>query len=233
MTASPARPCILFDLDGTLVDSLPDLSHALNVMLTRLGRRALAAKEVRLMVGDGAATLVERALTATGGLAHGSLSDHTRHFLEIYEGGPADRTRPYPGADRTLEHLRASGYLMAVCTNKPYAPSIAILEALGLRRFFGAVVGGDSIAGVKKPDPRMVVAALEALDASSARALFVGDSGNDVFAARAAGLPVVAVTFGYSRVPVADLGADATIDALAELPGLADRLLAATAAGFP
>jgi len=227
MAPDRERPAILFDLDGTLVDSLPDLCRALNLLLEEERRRPLTDSEIRPMVGDGAARLVERALAATGGLAAGDLPVMTRRFLIFYEDGVADQTRPYPGVVETLTALRDRGFAMAVCTNKPHRPSVEILAALGLREFFPAVVGGDSIDGARKPDPRMVIAALEAVGAPLGRALFVGDSANDVGAARAAGLPVAIVTYGYARGPVSELGADALIDRFSDLPAVVDRLLAA------
>jgi len=225
MPKEHARRAILFDLDGTLIDSLPDLSRALNLLLAAENRRSLTHAEVRPMIGDGAAKLVERALVATGGFAAVELPTMTRRFLALYEDGVADQTRPYPGVIETLEALRGRGYAMAVCTNKPYRPSLDILDALDLRGFFGAVIGGDSIDGVRKPDPRMVTAALAALHPAPQRALFVGDSANDVEAARGAGLPVAVVTFGYARGPVRELGADALIERFADLPAVVERLL--------
>ncbi|HIJ63717.1 MAG TPA: phosphoglycolate phosphatase [Rhodospirillaceae bacterium] len=207
---------ILFDLDGTLVDSLPDLFAATNRLLADLGRPAVSGQDLRQWVGDGAAALVERALTATGGLPEGGMAPMVRRFLDHYRGHTADESRPYPGVAETLALLRRRGHRLGVCTNKPTALSLELLGALDLLPFFLAVVGGDT-APARKPDPRHLWATLEAMGCAGAKALMVGDSLNDVAAARAAGLPVVVMSFGYCRGDPGALGADAVIDDFARL----------------
>jgi phosphoglycolate phosphatase len=148
----------------------------------------------------------------------------TGRFLGLYEGHTAIDTRPYPGVAATLARLAADGVALAVCTNKPERASRELLAALDLGRFFNAVVGGDSLDGVRKPDPRLVFAALTMLDAAPDASVMVGDNRNDVEAARAAGLRVIVRAGGYSRVPAADLGADAVIARFDELPAVLARL---------
>lgn len=208
---------VVFDLDGTLVDSAPDLRVAVNRMLAEHGRRALGLDEVIGMIGDGATKLVERALAASGGPA-GDLAAHTRRFLDFYEGNAADATRPYDGVPETLAALHGAGMALGVCTNKPETATLEVLRDLDLAHWFAAVIGGDSLDGVRKPDPRALLAAVARLGTSPEHAVMVGDNANDVGAARAAGIPVIVRAGGYTRTPAADLGADAVIDAFAALP---------------
>lgn len=219
-------PAVIFDLDGTLIDSLADLRIALNRLLNEEGRGALDDDDVRPMIGDGAAKLVERGFAATGGPPPGDLAALTGRFLAFYEGEAAENTRPWPGVVEALRTLKSEGWRLAVCTNKPQMATEEILDQLGLASFFEAIVGGDRTPW-KKPDPRHMLAALEAMGASRDGAVVVGDSPNDVAAARDAGLPVIAVTFGYSRVPAAELGADLLLDDFAGVPEAVRRLAAA------
>lgn len=214
---------ILFDLDGTLVDSLPDLARALGVLLGEAGAPPLAAEEVRRMVGDGAGPLVARALAARG-LPPDADGTRLARFLEIYEAAPALLTRPYPGVRATLKRLRRAGRKLGIVTNKPERATRLLLEELALLPCFESIVGGGTTPW-KKPDPRPVRAALEALGAE--QAVFVGDSENDAAAAHAAGLPLVLVRYGYARGPVETLGAAALLDAFAELPAALAGLRAA------
>ncbi|OIQ81005.1 phosphoglycolate phosphatase, chromosomal [mine drainage metagenome] len=225
MTGTSALPAaLLFDLDGTLVDSLPDMLRAMNVFLAALGRRAVSGQEVGRWVGDGAQALVERALAATGGLPQGALKSLTADYIACYRGHAAGETRPYPGVTAVLEQLHAQGHPMAVCTNKPYDLAIEVLQGLGLLDRFQAVLGGDSLP-VKKPDPAPLRAALAAMGAERRRALMVGDTRNDVLAARGAGLPVAVVAFGYGAEDPRGLGGDVLIEDFADLPRLAAAYL--------
>jgi phosphoglycolate phosphatase len=215
---------LLLDLDGTLVDSAPDLAGALNRLRAEQGLAALALAQVKDMVGDGVAKLVERGLPSSGAAAPGDRDRLVRRFLEIYEARLTAETRPYPGVVETLETLAAGGWRLAVCTNKPEAASREILEGLDLGRFFAAVGGGDSFAE-RKPAAGHLLDTLARMAAAPASAVMVGDSHNDVLSARNAGLPVVLVGYGYSRVPPAELGADVLIERFDELPAALEALV--------
>jgi phosphoglycolate phosphatase len=218
---------IAFDLDGTLVDTAPDLIGALNAVLEEEQLPPVGPDSARLLVGRGAKVLLER------GFAMARRPWETEHekrlverFVELYLGRITEESRPFPGLERALDELERGGARFVVCTNKRTDLSLLLLDGLGLLPRFGAVIGSDA-APAPKPDGRHVQAAVEAVGGSLDRALMVGDSAADVGAARNAGVPAVAVSFGYCDGPVDDLGADAVIHDLAELPGVAERLLAA------
>lgn len=209
---------ILFDLDGTLIDSAPDLAAATDHVLAAHGRPLVGLAGVRHMVGDGARALIERGFAATGTpLPPDRVAGAVRLFLDHYGANLSAHTRPFEGVVAVLEELRRAGTTLAVCTNKVEGLSRSILRDLRLDGFFADVVGGDTLP-VKKPDGGHLTGTLARLGLAGRPAAMVGDSANDVLAARAAGLPVVAVTFGYTRVPAADLGADRVIDRFADLP---------------
>jgi phosphoglycolate phosphatase len=212
------RRAVVFDLDGTLVDSVGDIRAAINQVLEAAGRSALDRKTVTGFVGDGARQLVARAFSATGGaVADGVLDRHYRAFLGAYESEPVALTRPYPGALQALLALKAEGRALGVCTNKPDALTAAVLSRLGLAVHFDAIVGPDRVTR-RKPDPAHLLATLDAMGAGANDAVMVGDSANDVEVARGAGVPAICVTFGYARGAPKDLGADALIDHFRELP---------------
>lgn len=217
---------VVFDLDGTLIDSAPDLHVALNAALAGDGRRPLTLIEVESIVGDGAAVLVRRALALTGGTVpeDEGVAALTTRFLAIYEQQAAELTRPYAGVPETLASLADSGFGLGVCTNKPERLSRQILQQLDLSRYFQAVIGGDSLNGIRKPDPRHLLAAVEALGGRPEKTVMVGDSVNDVAAARALGVPVIIRAGGYGQVSAESLGADAVVQAFAELPEAIARL---------
>ncbi len=202
---------IVFDLDGTLVDTAPDLAGAMNHVLAHFGRAAVSIDAVRDMVGHGARRTIERGLALTGGGSDAMVDDGVPVFLEYYAEHVADASQPWPGVEAALDALLAAGSRLAICTNKPAALSAALVSALGWEGRFVANLGGDSLA-VRKPDPAHVLATLDAAGGHVGHAAFVGDSIVDVEAAKAAGMPVVAVSFGYSDRPVQQLGADALID---------------------
>ena len=205
-----ARRAVVFDLDGTLIHSLPDLTAAVNDTLAEDGRAPLTEAEVGPMVGDGAHTLVERAFAARGGLP-GPVAPLLARFLGHYEPNATRLTRPFDGVVETLEHLKARGLVLAVCTNKPTAATHAILDELGLDHFFAVVVGGDDTPALK-PDAAHVHTVLDRLGVSADEAVLVGDSINDVLAAKAAGVASIVVSFGYARTPARELGADLVVD---------------------
>ena len=210
------QSALVFDLDGTLVDSLDDLAAALAATLAEIGAPALPRDSVRGMIGDGTRALVARALAASN-LPASLLDELYARFLAHYEAAPAVLTRPYPGVIETLRAFREEGRRLAVCTNKPQRATLAVLRGTGLDGFFVAVIGGDVLA-VRKPDPAHLLAALDGVGATPLDAIMVGDNEHDVAMAKAAGVPVVLVRYGYHRVPLATLAADIQLDAFAELP---------------
>lgn len=218
------RRYILCDLDGTLVDSAPDLAAALNRLLATSGRATLDQPTVRRFIGDGTKKLVERGFAATGAaLAAPALDDALARFMADYSAHAVDTTRPYPGVLETLSRLRESGAVLGICTNKPEAPTRLMLDALGLSAFFSAISAGDSCA-TRKPDPGHVRDALARLGADPALAAMVGDSEHDIAAGRAAGLKTIVVTYGYAREPYETMGATRIIREFEELPGALDAI---------
>jgi phosphoglycolate phosphatase len=208
------RAALLFDLDGTLVDSVPDLTRALSALLAELGAAPLTAAEVVPMVGDGVGPLVARALAARS-LPPDANGVRVERFLALYEAAPATLTRPYPGVPETLSRLGRDGWRLGLVTNKPERATRLLLTQLALAPFFETVIGGDTTPW-KKPDKRPLLAALEALGAEGG--IFVGDNENDAAAAHEAGLPLVLLRYGYARRPVETLGAAALLDRFDELP---------------
>ena len=209
-----------FDLDGTLVDSVADLMHASNALLAELGRPPVDLPSVRSFVGDGAAKLVERVLAATGGVpAPDEAARCVERFLEIYEADPSANSVLYPGVAETLEALAAAGLRLGVCTNKPMAATLRLLDDLGIAGRFAAVVGGDSYP-TRKPSPEPVLGLLDRLGVRPEETVFVGDNEHDVAAARAAGVArVLVVPYGYTRVPLESLPHDGVLDRFADLTG--------------
>ena len=220
-----AARAIVFDLDGTLIDSAPDIHAAVNQMLTGEGLAPLDLATVISFVGNGLPKLVERVMRARGiaGERHGDLTQVT---LDFYKAASSDLTRPYPNMVTALERLQDDGFAMGVCTNKPEAPARQILEDMELIRFFGAVLGGDSLP-VKKPDPAPLRATFRALGVASG--LFVGDSEVDAATAEAAGVDFALFTLGYRKTPVADLTHSHAFSDFSALPGIAERVFRAAA----
>jgi phosphoglycolate phosphatase len=216
----PTRPTLLLDLDGTLIDSVPDLAAALNRLLAGHGLAPLTEAETARMVGDGVRRLVERALAARGRVAEegdiaGFTDDYARHCTVA--------TRLFPGVAQTLRGLRQAGWGLAVCTNKLERVARAVLAAFELAGLFDAVGGGDSFP-VRKPDPVHLLATLNASGGVPERAVMAGDHRNDVLAAHGAGLPCVFACWGYGTAEMA-AGADALAKRFADLPEMAGRLL--------
>ena len=206
----------LFDLDGTLVDTAPDLAAAANRMLADLGRAALPDDRIRDFVGKGVVNLVNKCFEASGGGGEEARDRAHAVFERHYSAGIADRSRPYPGVVDGLEALERAGIAMGCVTNKAGRFTEPLLELTGLRRFFGVVVSGDTVER-KKPHPDPMLYAAGALGASPAETLVVGDSLNDVQSARAAGCPVVVVPYGYREgLSLEDLGADAVVASVEE-----------------
>lgn len=202
-----------FDLDGTLVDSARDLGPALQHTLTALGRRAVPDGEVVNLIGGGARAMLERALLLTGDpLPADEFEAALAGLMDHYTAHIADHTVPYDGCLQALDDLAARGVLLAVVTNKAEHLARLLLEALDLTGRFAAIIGGDTLGpGRSKPRPDMIVEAIR-LCGAGGRFAMVGDSTYDTGAARAAGVPSVALSFGYNDLPAAELGADAVID---------------------
>jgi phosphoglycolate phosphatase len=217
-----AAPTIVFDLDGTLVDTAPDLIGSLNVLFAREGLAPIALNEGRSMIGGGVKPLIERGLASqgrslTGGQLDALYADYVAHYAEHI----ADSSRPYPGVEAALDALAARGSRFAVCTNKLAWLSVRLLDRLGLSGRFVAICGRDTF-GVQKPDPEVLRRTILAAGGDLAATVMVGDSATDIRTARAAGVAVVAVDFGYTDVPVAALDPDRVIshfDALPEAVG--------------
>lgn len=197
---------VVFDLDGTLVNSSPDLTAALNVALAAVGRPAVDPATVRHLVGHGARALIERGLGLSGGGGEDVIAQALPAFLAYYTAHVADGSLPYPGAEAALDALAAAGTTIAICTNKPFALSRALIAALGWSGRFAANLGGDSLA-VRKPDPAHLLATIAAAGGNPARTIYVGDTAFDVAAARGAGVPVIVAGFGFGDRPAAELGA--------------------------
>ncbi len=214
---------MLFDLDGTLVDSVPDLAAAANRLLAEFGRQPLGQEEIAAMVGDGVAKLVERVLAARH-VGDAALAPAIARFTLLYEADATTLTRPYPGVPEGLAELVRAGAALAVCTNKSLQATHAVLNGLGLARFFAVVLGGDSLP-THKPDPAPLIAALDRLDVAPAQAAMVGDHRNDVLAAQGAGTAAIFARYGYGLATLGELRPDAMIDRFADLPRLAEGML--------
>lgn len=186
------RP-VVFDLDGTLIDSAPDIAATLNRVLVTEDLAALPLEKVRAMIGDGAKALLERAFAVYGKTAQ---AQHHAAFVADYQANPVVQTVCYTGIPELLAELHAQGRILGVCTNKPIAPTLAILERLGLTRYFAAVLGGDSLP-YKKPDPRHLGGTLAAMEVTDAA--MIGDHENDMLAAEGLGIPGIFAAWGYSE----------------------------------
>jgi phosphoglycolate phosphatase len=217
---------IAFDLDGTLVDTAPDLVGSLNAILAEESLPALPFDEVRLMVGRGARALLERGFAAAGAPLDAEQAPAlVQRFIALYLTRIADESAPFPGVVETLTDLKAAGARLVVCTNKLTHLSVALLDATGLSPFFDAVVGADS-APAAKPDGRHVAAAVAAVEGDLARAVMIGDSINDALGAKNAGVPSVLVSFGYTEDPVETLGGDLIVHSFLDVPNACKTLLA-------
>ena len=201
------RLTVICDLDGTLVDSAPDLSAALDTVLIERGVPTVPFEDIRLLVGDGALVLIERALARVGPPERHDTARMLERFLDVYRSRLTRESRPYPGVHGALRALAGCGHPLAVCTNKPEGLARRMLAELGLDQFGGAVVGGDTFA-FRKPDRRMLEAAAKRAGGDPERSVLIGDSRTDVETARNAGVPVILVSYGYRTDPIEDLAAD-------------------------
>ena len=216
---------VVFDLDGTLVDTAPDLINALNWVLDREGLPPVPLQSARAMIGAGARRLIERGLELEGRAA--SFEDVTRltgDFIDYYAAHIADASRPFDGLERALDDLAALGYRFAVCTNKLEWLSKRLLDQLGLSARFAAICGADTF-GVSKPDPAILQQTIARAGGQLSQAIMVGDAGPDIGVARRAGIPVIGVEFGYTEVPIADLKPDRLVSHMRELPAAVQSLM--------
>jgi phosphoglycolate phosphatase len=226
MPSATSRPIVVFDLDGTLVDTAPDLVDTLNLILQREALPPLAYDEARMLIGGGVKPMLERALAGQNrALPAAEIDALFASFLDHYADHIADRSRVFPGVEAALAHLAGNGCRLAVCTNKLEWLSLRLLDALDLRKYFAAICGQDTF-GVKKPDPEVLRRTVAAAGGEIAHAVMVGDSETDIRLAQAARVPVIAVDFGYTETPVAAFAPDLVI-------GHYDQLSAAISALLP
>jgi len=222
-------PTVVFDLDGTLVDTAPDLIDTLNFILGRHDLAPVPFEESRAMIGAGVRPLLLRGLASKGiRLPPEQVDELFVEFLEIYAANIADRSRAFPGLERALDALSAEGCRLAVCTNKLEWLSVKLLKELGLAQRFVAICGQDTFA-MRKPDPDMLRLTIARAGGDTGHAVMVGDSMTDVATARAAAVPVIAVDFGYTETPPAELGADRLISHFDALPEAVAALVSARA----
>ena len=221
-----STPIIVFDLDGTLVDTAPDLIGALNFVLDREGLPPVPLHSARTMIGAGARRLIERGLELEDRAAGVADIDRmTADFIDYYAAHIADGSRPFDGLEDALDELSGRGYRFAVCTNKLEWLSKRLLDRLGLSARFSAICGADTF-GVSKPDPAILQQTVARAGGQLSSAIMVGDAGPDVGVARRAGIPVVGVEFGYTEVPMADLKPDRLINKMRDLPAAVESLMA-------
>ena len=216
---------VVFDLDGTLVDTAPDLINALNFVLGREGMPPVPLHAARNMIGAGARKLIERGLELDGRIMSvGDIDRMFRDFIDYYAAHIADASRPFEGLESALDELSGRGFRFAVCTNKLEWLSKLLLDQLGLSSRFAAICGADTF-GVSKPDPAILRRDDRARRrAPVAVAIMVGDAGPDIGVARRAGIPVIGVEFGYTEMPIADLKPDRLIGHMRDLPAAVDSL---------
>jgi phosphoglycolate phosphatase len=209
---------IVFDLDGTLIDTAPDLIDTLNLILAREGLPAMPFEAARRLIGGGSRGMLERALSENGHPPSKAAMDRLfAAYIAHYSEHIADRSRPFPQLETTLDRLAAEEHRLAVCTNKLEWLARLLLTKLKLTQYFAAICGQDTF-GVMKPHPEILWKTILRAGGATADAIMVGDSGTDVRTARAAQVPVIAVDFGYSEVPIASLQPDRIISSYGELP---------------
>jgi phosphoglycolate phosphatase len=214
----PPPTTIVFDLDGTLIDTAPDLVATLNAVFVREGLSAMPFDRVRATIGKGARSMIERGLAAQAqDFKKQDIDRLYAAFIEHYAAHIADRSQPFPGVEAALDELSARGYRFAVCTNKLEALSRRLLDALGLTTRFASVCGQDTF-GVPKPNPEMLWQTILKAHGSIAHAIMVGDSATDIATARAADIPIIAVDFGYTETPISKLMPDRIISDFLSLP---------------
>ena len=220
------KPFLVFDLDGTLAETAGDLVGALNAVVVPEGLEPVALSDARAMVGAGARALIGRAYAAQGrALDPDTLERLFKTLLAHYEAHIADETTLFPGLVAALDRLEARGFAFAVCTNKIEHASRKLLAALGIADRFRAICGQDTFA-ITKPDPRILTLTVAQAGGSIEDCVMIGDSGTDIATAKAAGIPVIAVDFGYSDRPVAEFAPDRVISHFDALDAAVDAVRA-------
>jgi len=215
---------VIFDLDGTLVDSVPDVAASLNKALDLYGGSQFSTEIVKSMIGQGAGSMIKKAIGHLGWHdEEGRFETILRKFLGLYSAQPCNYSQLFPGAAEILETLESLNYNLGICTNKPQVTTDPVLQAFNLNSYFSAIVCGDKVSH-QKPDKRHIFQTLEQMGTKSRQAVFVGDSVHDIEAARNAGIPSIVVPWGYSQVPVTKLRADALVDDFSLLPEVINRL---------
>jgi phosphoglycolate phosphatase len=216
---------VIFDLDGTLVDTAPDLLSALNHVLAQFGDARLELGQVRQMVGQGARALVVEGMKSLDiAKTEAEIDQLTEIFLVYYVENVANESKLFPGLSSHLPRYLDEGHRLGVCTNKLEAPSRKLLRAIGVHDFFHSIVGRDTLS-TQKPDPAPLLHAIETAGGARDHTVFIGDSITDVLTAKAASIPCVLVSFGYTVTPVTELGGDIIIDHFDELDAAIERLL--------
>ena len=218
------KKSVIFDLDGTLIDSVPDLCREISLFLNKHGRRALTESETVSIIGNGAAMMLRGAYKLTGeAVGESEMPALLDAWVRQYADAEMSLTYAFPRVPETLERLKKDGFKLAVCTNKPHEPTLAILKKLDLEKYFDVVLDADALP-VRKPRPEPLWEAVKRMGGTNDSAVMVGDSEADAAAARNAGFPVVLLTYGYSHVPFDEIKPDALIDDFGELPDVLKRL---------
>jgi phosphoglycolate phosphatase len=216
---------LVFDLDGTLIDTAPDLAHAANHVLASEGLPPVPVETIRSWIGHGARKMLKRGLKFHGvERTSAEINTLLERFIDYYTANIAVESRPFPQLTETLDRAAAAGARLAVCTNKREKLSRLLLSALGLADRFGAIAGADTFS-VRKPDPDHLTGTIALAGGEPQRSIFVGDSEIDILTARAAGVPIVGVSFGYSELPIHQFNPDIVIDHYAEFDAALERLL--------
>lgn len=215
---------VIFDLDGTLIDSIPDMCNEISLFLKDHDRRELTTQEAMSIIGNGAAMMLKGAFALTGDpIEEKDMPDLLNCWISQYSHAQMALTKPYPYVVETLETLKKNGYKLAVCTNKPAGPTKAILDKLDLRKYFDIVLDADALP-VRKPNPEPLWEAVKRMGGTNDNAVMVGDGETDAQAARAAGFPVILLTYGYAHIPFEEIKPDILIDQFSDLPAVLEKL---------
>ena len=219
-----AKNCVVFDLDGTLIDTVPDIMALVNVLLAENGRPPLPVEKGKFLLGLGSHFLIEQMCRLAGINASEEETERlVTRWMEIYSNAPMDKTVPFNGVRDTLAAMRKAGKKLAVCTNKPHAPAMYIIDKLNLRPYFDAILDADSLP-FKKPDPRPLLEAIRLMDGDVAESVMVGDSEPDAKAAENAKIPLILMTYGYALQPFDTIPAAARTDDFKKIPTILDAL---------